>query len=336
VITGASAGLLRALVLAFISSFAFAHSVAAVIWGGGGIVSNDCLAVFDANINSPAARPSSVRCVDGEVGCDLDGSVNGVCEFPVTLCVNSTFDDRCTLRGVQSVTVNNAIDDGDPKFDPDFLALQDGIDNDIALPTAVDDTCMAMPSVVHVPIRGPFGPPGRHYCIQNMKIVRVKTVSQLLSGKVHTDLDMIRFACVPASKDLGGCDPRTLFTGTFERIQRQVFNQTCAVSSCHDSQSQSGGLLLEAGASLTNLINKDPTNEAALADLWKRATVLGPTSGDPSTSFLYRKITATLPSTAYGKRMPLNRAPVERNLREAIRIWIENGAPDAGWLDGTD
>ena len=46
-----------------------------------------------------------------------------------------------------------------------------------------------------------------------------------------------------------GCDPQTLFTGgTFDRIQRQVFNQNCALSGCHDSQSQAGDLLLETGA----------------------------------------------------------------------------------------
>ena len=56
--------------------------------------------------------------------------------------------------------------------------------------------------------------------------------------------------CDPAPS---GCDPMAIYTGTFDRIQRQIFNQSCAVSGCHDSQSQTGGLLLETGAAHTNL-----------------------------------------------------------------------------------
>ena len=74
-----------------------------------------------------------------------------------------------------------------------------------------------------------------------------------------THKDKIDLRCDPP---VGGCDPGTLFTGTYDRVQRQIFNQSCAVSGCHDSNAfvNSGNLLLEARAFPGNLINRTTTN----------------------------------------------------------------------------
>ncbi|HET9062659.1 MAG TPA: hypothetical protein VFO62_05170, partial [Candidatus Binatia bacterium] len=63
----------------------------ALVVGGGGSATSDCLVVFDAAVNSPVANPRDIRCADGDP-CDADGTVNGVCEFPISMCANSTFD----------------------------------------------------------------------------------------------------------------------------------------------------------------------------------------------------------------------------------------------------
>jgi len=126
-----------------------------------------------------------------------------------------------------------------------------------------------------------------------------------------------------------------LFDGTFDRIQRQVFNQNCALSGCHDSQSRAGDLLLEDTAAHGNLVNVLPDNFAARDAGWKRVDAPGP-GGDPETSLLFRKVTGDLPNDAYGERMPLNRKKLNKTLRDIIERWIEAGAPENGWVPETN
>jgi hypothetical protein len=299
----------------------------AVIVGGGGNPNTDCLLVVDAPVNVPARNPRDVRCADGDA-CDADGEVNGRCQFAIAVCANSTFDARCTLNGVGSVTVDHAEDNGDPKFDPDFQALQTRIDGAIDPPSTTADDCTQATNIT-VPVKGPFA---GNVCRQGRKLIKITMLSTPMSGRRIRDNDRMRLFCDPAP---AGCGPRALFDGTFDRIQRQIFDQTCAVSGCHDSQSQQATLLLEQGASLGNLIGVTPTNPDAAAAGWERVKLLGPDSGDPTTSFLFRKVDGNLPP-GFGSRMPLVGPPLDDALIEVIRLWIEAGAPDTGWVSGTD
>ena len=105
--------------------------------GGGGSSRTDCLLVLQAPANDPPDRPKKVTCFDGAPSCDHDGIVNGVCEFQVAACANSTFNpDGCTPTGVASVTIDHAVHNAkDPKFDTEFQALQSRIDSKFELPT---------------------------------------------------------------------------------------------------------------------------------------------------------------------------------------------------------
>jgi hypothetical protein len=301
----------------------------AAIVGGGRRATSDCLAVFDAPpVNYPLLAPRHVLCTDGDPACDADGTVDGACAIEVSVCVNSTFSPACTLAGTQSVTVAHALDNGDPDFDPDFQALQTRIDNQLALPTAAPDTCTT-PTTVRVPFKGPF--PGGN-CRRGRKQLKVTALSTIIGGVRYDDHSRLKLLCDPAP---AGCDPQVLFAGTFDRIQEQVFDQSCAVSGCHDSQTQTAGLLLETGASYTNLINVTPTTGAAAAAGWKRVTVLDPMTGDPATSLLHHKLTGDLPP-GFGAQMPFGRRPLKDFLVDIIRIWIEAGAPETGWVPGTD
>ena len=58
-------------------------------------------------------------------------------------------------------------------------------------------------------------------------------------------------------------------------------------------------------------------------------------NGDPDTSFLFHKIEATCPTADYGAHMPLGKPKLNGTLREIIRLWIEAGAPQTGWVPGT-
>ena len=294
----------------------------------GGAVSKDCLVVFDAAANFPITAPKQVRCVDGDTACDADGIINGICSLPVRVCVNSTFSSACSLSGVSQINVDHSFDTGtDNKFDPDFLALRQRINQEFTFPLASPDTCTTAVTF-QVPIKGPLG---NNHCSRTKKKLKLRSVSQPATGAI-SDVDTLKLSCEPAPNN--GCDPQTLFPGgTFDRIQKQIFNQSCALGGCHDSQSQTGGLLLETGASYGNLINQLPSNPAARNAGWLRVNAVG--GGDAATSFMFHKIEGDLPDSSYGERMPRGKPKLNGTLREIIRLWIEAGAPQNVWVPGT-
>ncbi len=296
----------------------------AAIYGGGGSSKTDCLAVFSADVNYPATKPKQIRCADGDP-CDADGVVNGSCSFAVGICANSTFDARCTLSGVESISVDHALDNGDPKFDTDFQALQSRIESQIDPPDSSADNCTT-PTTVRVPLQGPL--PGG-ICKPSKKIVKVTTFSLFISGKQYKDTDKLLLQCTPSPS---GCDPQTIFAGTYDRMQRQIFNASCALSGCHDSQTQAGGMLLETAGSYSNLIDVVPFNPTAQGLGWTRVDA---TNASAESSYLFHKITGDL-GTGLGDRMPRGKPKLPAYLIDIVQLWIEAGAPQAGWVPGTD
>jgi len=319
--------MLRLPLVALIAGLAMlAAPAGAVIVGGGGSHATDCLLVFDADANWPPdldRTPKEIRCVDGDP-CDMDGTVNGSCEFAISVCANSTFDPRCTLNGVQTIVVDHAEDNGDPRFDTEFQALQSRIDNNIDPPSTTSDACTTA-TTMHVRVAGPLP---NNACRKATKTIRITTRSIAAGGKVYKDKDRFNLTCEPAP---AGCDPRAFYSGTFDRIQREIFTPTCAVSACHDSQTHQNNLILESGTAYNALINVMPTNGAAAAAGWMRVL-----PGDSSESYLYHKVEGDLPSGAYGARMPFGGPYLDQHLIDIIQLWIDGGAPDMGWVPGTD
>ena len=71
-------------------------TVLAAVPGGGG-ARQDCWLELDAPApNYPLSTPGKsrtpreVRCFDGDAGCDLDGTVNGECRFPLDVCMRTS------------------------------------------------------------------------------------------------------------------------------------------------------------------------------------------------------------------------------------------------------
>jgi hypothetical protein len=306
-----------ALLLAALPSNAAATTVP-----GGGPASLDCLAVFETPV-ALAPNVRQIRCVDGDPSCDADGVINGECKFSVAVCANSPTPASCTVQGVQSMFLQHSDDNGDPLFDPDFQALQSRIDNQIDPPNGAANECTSASNII-VRLKGPFA---GNRCRQSSKQLKLSTTSTFQNNHFYTDADTLKLTCRPAADS---CDPASLFNGTFDRIQKQVFNTSCAVSGCHDSQSQTGGMLLEVGASYTQIVGVTPNNVAAQGLGWDRIT-----PNDPEMSFLYHKITGDL-GAGLGSRMPLGRPALAANLIEIIRLWIVAGAPETGWVPGTD
>ncbi len=117
---------------------------------------------------------------------------------------------------------------------------------------------------------------------------------------------------------------------TFERIQTQIFDNSCSSDSCHSSVGAAGGLILEAGHSWDQLHDHVPTNPFAASRGMMRVM-----SGDPDQSFLFAKLTDRL-AAGEGQSMPYNAAPLDDATIEVVRAWIEAGAPAEGRVPGDD
>lgn len=120
------------------------------------------------------------------------------------------------------------------------------------------------------------------------------------------------------------------FSSTFELIQEAVFAQHgCADDLCHGT-AISGGLDLRANASYESLIDQPAGSVPG-------AIRVVPGQKDESLLFL-NLAAATLPDQwrAPLRPMPLALAPLSVDELEAVRQWIEYGAPRDGVVPGTD
>lgn len=128
--------------------------------------------------------------------------------------------------------------------------------------------------------------------------------------------------------------PITGSSGTFARIQSEVFNAGC--TSCHktgDPNAKQSGLVLTADSSYDQLFGRVVTQQIAKADGMRRVMAFKSDS-----SLLFHKL-AWVPghhSRDYGQLMPMG---TTRGLTvgqlEYVRRWIEAGAPKTGTVVDT-
>lgn len=106
---------------------------------------------------------------------------------------------------------------------------------------------------------------------------------------------------------------------TLASIQENVFTPSCALSGCHSGPSgpslPSGMDLTNAAASHANLVGVESRQEAGTMRV---------AEFDADSSYLVHKIEGT---HSTGSQMPLGGAPLERPILDAIRAWINSGAP---------
>lgn len=132
-------------------------------------------------------------------------------------------------------------------------------------------------------------------------------------------------ALVPEDEELDFC---VSYDSTWDAIEATVIQQTgCANSLCH-GEAAAGGLDLSAGVAYANLV--DVISEASsLKRIQPR---------EPAESFFYQKLVEkTFPGTynISGAPMPSAGAPLSAGQLEAIRLWIEAGAPETGSIGDT-
>lgn len=111
--------------------------------------------------------------------------------------------------------------------------------------------------------------------------------------------------------DAGGIEP------TLESIQTNIFDQSCAVSTCHVGNNAPLGLDLSAGNARQNLVG--------VPSIWN-SNLDRVDPGNPDDSFLIIKLEGDDPRIGAGARMPLNMPPLSADEIGAVREWIADGA----------
>ena len=104
---------------------------------------------------------------------------------------------------------------------------------------------------------------------------------------------------------------------TFSSIQQNVLTPSCAVSGCHLGGSAPLGLDLSAGNAYGNLVN------IASGEIPRFMRV---EPGNADSSYLVLKIEGD--PVIIPERMPRGRAPLPADQIQAVRDWIEDGAPN--------
>lgn len=182
------------------------------------------------------------------------------------------------------------------------------------LPTLLED--VNKDGVVNIQdlvlVAGSFGQPRDRNAEQDPDVNR--------DGIVNV-LDLVR-----VSNSFGQTAPDE--NSAYHDIQEAVFDKSCASSACHAAPANSFGLNLSYGLSYENLVGRAPNNPAAAAAGMK---LVDP--GNPENSFLLTKLMG--PTAAeQGQRMPFGGGVIHTGKIEAVRKWIEAGAPQTGKIAG--
>ncbi|MEW6754332.1 MAG: hypothetical protein AB1505_25610 [Candidatus Latescibacterota bacterium] len=99
---------------------------------------------------------------------------------------------------------------------------------------------------------------------------------------------------------------------TFTSIEQEVFGVYCAVPGCHASSQYPD---LSSGRAYASIVDMPSTAGLALV-----------APGRPDSSYLYLKVTGA--PGIRGERMPYGGPPLPQATVEAVRAWIERGAPN--------
>lgn len=114
----------------------------------------------------------------------------------------------------------------------------------------------------------------------------------------------------------------------YHDIQEYIFDKSCANSVCHAAPANAGNLNLTYGLSYEDLVGGAPQNPAAAAAGMK---LVDP--GNPENSFLLAKLMGPA-APELGARMPFGGGVLHSGKIDAVRAWIEAGAPQTGKIAG--
>ena len=182
------------------------------------------------------------------------------------------------------------------------------------LPTLLED--VNKDGVVNIQdlvlVAGSFGQPRDRNAEQDPDVNR--------DGIVNV-LDLVR-----VSSSFGQTAPEE--ASSYHDLQEYIFDKSCANSTCHAAPANAGNLNLTYGLSYEDLVGVVPQNPAAATAGMK---LVDP--GNPENSFLLTKLMG--PAVAeQGSRMPFGGGVLHTGKIDAVRTWIEAGAPQTGKVVG--
>jgi hypothetical protein len=348
----AAAALLFAAALLLFPSNPLAHSDPSEdgLIDGGGNPKTDCVSRFQTGLelNYPAAPKKSkhLACTDGDLACDTDGLVNGLCSFNVGLCLADDEDmPLCTPAGIPvgGVEVKNK-PPGHPKYDADAAQLQSVAD--------------ALLGSTGVPCTNPGAGGGNcTQCTADQAEIVVDTLVK--KGKKRIKVKVITEPAPPKNKPIKDKDKLKLrcndcpAASAFEHIADIVFKTGCAASPvCHTGPTAAAGMNLnidEIGAAALHdeLLIEAPTSLGAAVLGMARIMPGDPGLGTVSSqSLLYEKLfltnnqldalcaTGGEPDLCLGVNMPPGSDTYSTGKLNLLKVWIEAGAPFDGWPAG--
>lgn len=122
----------------------------------------------------------------------------------------------------------------------------------------------------------------------------------------------VAVACSDSAEGPVASGPSVIPGPTFTFMQQEVFNPSCALSGCHAGSQRPD---LRAGNALANIVDVASSRGTPYI-----------TAGDPDNSYLYLKVSGA--SGISGGRMPRGRPALSSAVLDAMREWIESGAPN--------
>lgn len=143
------------------------------------------------------------------------------------------------------------------------------------------------------------------YQLEPDRLRRVLAILSLLATSVAV-------ACSDSDEGPLISGPSVIPEPTFAFIQQEVFNPSCARSGCHAGSQRPD---LRASNAFANIVDVASSRGTPYI-----------TPGDPDNSYLYLKAVGA--SGISGVRMPRGRPALSSSVLDAMREWIETGAPN--------
>jgi hypothetical protein len=144
------------------------------------------------------------------------------------------------------------------------------------------------------------------------------------------------FVCLLVGAGAGAQECDKTFDSTFDLLREAVFEgRGCTSATCHVGPLPAGDLDLTGDDVWENLIDADVTSVPPTVMSGLKRVV----PGQKDTSLLWLNLAAaTLPEQwdAPLRPMPIGLAALTLDELEAVRLWIEGGAPKDGVIEGTD
>jgi len=193
--------------------------------GGGSSPATDCLVEFGGIV------ATADSCTDGNPSCDMDATVNGVCTFPLSICLNVRTDPSCTVTASSSA----------PLVGPARSAVAQAVRSAIATLDPSATSCTA--PGVEVPLKP---------TLQGVASGVARLVITSRAG-AKRDRNKLKLTCRPSPE-----------APHFGDTILPIFAAHCAVPACHTNGPSAIAPTLDGGAVYSDIVGAPAANVPSL------------------------------------------------------------------------